>query len=89
MIFEILIGITALNLFVNLVINLIAYKKMKNLIITIRQSNVNQSNVNDVTQSMSQIEIDLNNRLRTLQTQQFGPRMSVPYVVRRKLESDE
>lgn len=67
MILEILLGISTINLFVSIWLHLRLFR----LSVSDKQREV----VNPENQ-MSQIENDLNSRLRTLQTAQFSPKMN-------------
>lgn len=82
MILGILVGLSAVNLLTNLWCHLQVKKLVSNMALS-------GGNPPQPQQTMAQVEDDLNHRLRMLQTQQFGPRMNVPYVVRRELERDE
>lgn len=66
MILQIILCLSIVNLFVNFYL----YSRIKKLIIEFKSASIV-----DADSQMSQIESDLNRRLRSLQTSQFSPKM--------------
>jgi len=74
MILKIILGITALQLF----FNFFQYFLLKRAILGLKIEERERADLQD--KQMSQIENDLNTRLREIQTAQFSPRMAAPVI---------
>jgi len=71
---------------VQIVVNFLQYVSLKKAILDVRK----EIPVDSHQQQMSQIENDLNMRLREIQTSQFSPRMSTRPMIRLvKQEGDD
>lgn len=69
-----------------IIINFLQYLSLRRILI---EMNEEESSVDVSQQQMAQIENDLNTRLREIQTSQFSPRMSRPFIRLVKQEGDD
>jgi hypothetical protein len=81
MILKIVLGL----LVAQFIFNILQFFSLKNMIVSMRHN----LEVDQQQKQMSQIENDLNNRLREIQTAQFSPRMSVPAIRLVRTQGDD
>jgi hypothetical protein len=81
MILKIVLGLSALQF----IWNIFQYFSLKKIIVDMKS----RSSVDMQQKQMSQIENDLNTRLREIQTAQFSPRMPAPAIRLVRTQGDD